>query len=50
MKGRVVAELGEHNAGLVRGNARAEDAVTVEYRTAVPTAREKYFSITISGY
>lgn len=45
VKGRVVAEFGEHNTGLARGSARTEDAVAVLNRTAVPTARASDFSI-----
>lgn len=39
VKGRVVAELGEHSVGQLRGRTRAIGAVTLVTRTAAPTAQ-----------
>lgn len=48
VKGRAVAELGEHSVGQLRGRARAADVVDEEARTAAPTARTTDFSISVS--
>lgn len=50
VKGRTVAELGEHRVGQLSGSARAVDAVTAETRTAAPTARTSDFSMTVESW
>ncbi|KAF3841276.1 hypothetical protein F7725_007139 [Dissostichus mawsoni] len=47
VKGRVVAELGEHSVGQLRGRVRAVEVATEERRTADPTARTTDFSMTV---
>lgn len=50
VKGRVVAELGEHSVGQLSGRARAVDVVAEERRTAAPTARTTDLSMTVQKY
>lgn len=47
VKGRAVAELGVHSVGQLSGRARAVEAVTLEMRTAAPTARRTDFSMVL---